>query len=110
MESQKRRVPEVDSVSHGGIRYEVLRGARAQGFAQNGGVIAAVEEASGRTMWTVVVYKTEFDPHEERDVQDVFITSLALSPDGTRLNVENERRQRFTVDLSDRSVTEVTGR
>jgi hypothetical protein len=43
MESAKRRVPKVEPVTAGRIRYEALRAARARGFKQNGGVIAAID-------------------------------------------------------------------
>jgi hypothetical protein len=48
MESPKRRAPSVTPVVGGGTRYEVLRGARSRGFAQNGGIVAAVDVASSK--------------------------------------------------------------
>jgi hypothetical protein len=104
MENQKRRIPKVEPVSREGVRYEVVRGAKSRDFGQNGGVIAAVKEATGRELWTLVVYKVDFDPKEEADVQDVYITKLSLSKDGTRLLVETEKEQRFAVNLADRRI------
>lgn len=108
VESPKRRVPSVSPVSSGGIRYEAVRGAKGRGFDQNGGIVAAIDEASGDELWVLVVYRTTYDPMEEADVQDVFITELSLSDDGHRLIVENERKEMFEVNLADRSVTEVS--
>lgn len=105
-ESAKRRIPHVDPVISNGIRYEVLRGARSRGFKQNGGVIAAIDVASGKELWTLLVYTTVYDEKEEADVQDVFITELKLSGDGQSLIVKNEARKQFVVRLSDRSISE----
>src|SRR5215510_5471724 len=78
METPKRRAPApVRPVTGGGIRYETVSGARARGFPQDGGVIAAVDTATGKELWTLVVYQTPIDPHEETDVQEVYITRLA---------------------------------
>jgi hypothetical protein len=110
MERQKRKSPKVAPVSGGGVRYEVLGGARERGFGQNGGVIAAVSETGKKELWTLVVYRVEFDAREEEDVQEIYITKLALSKDGKQLVVDNERHRRFVVALSDRSVVEAPGK
>lgn len=104
MESAKRRVPQVAPVTAGGIRYEVLRGARSRGFQQNGGIIAAVDVATGKELWTLTLYQTRYDPQEEADVQDVFITSLAISKDGKKLLAKSERNKSYEVNLADRSI------
>lgn len=104
MESAKRMVPNVAPVTAGGVRYEVLRGARSRGFAQNGGIIAAVDAATGKELWTLIVYLIQYDPQEEADVQDVFITSLAMSKDGKKLLIKNEDKHTYSVDLADRAV------
>jgi tricorn protease-like protein len=110
MESQKRKIPKVAPVSREGIRYEVVSGAKERGFGQNGGVIAAVSEAGKKEQWTLVVYRVDFDAKEEEDVQEIYITKLALSKDGKQLVVDNERHKRFVVTLSDRSVVEAPGK
>jgi hypothetical protein len=107
MESFKRRVPKVEPVSQSGIRYEVVAGAKSRGFARNGGVIAALDEATGKECWTLQVYSVDYDPSEEEDVQDVFIVRLALSQDGRSLIVEDERHKRYEVSLEHRSVREI---
>lgn len=105
MESPKRRVPTVEPVLAGGIRYEVVRGARALGFAQNGGVIAAIDAASGKQLWTLAIYDTVYDAAEEADAQDRFITRMTLSPDGTHLLVDSENQRSYAVNLSDRRIS-----
>lgn len=104
MESAKRRVPNVPPVIANGTRYEVLRGARSRGFAQNGGIIAAIDTASDKELWTLVLYQTQYDPQEEADVQDVFITSLALSKDGQQLLAKSENKKSYAVKLADRTI------
>jgi hypothetical protein len=104
MEYAKRDVPDPQPVSSRGIRYEAAEG-KAHGFGQNGGIIAAVDEASGRTLWTLKVYDVAIDPAEEEDVQEVFISRLSLVPDGERLVVEVEDGRRFTISLRERAVS-----
>ncbi len=105
-ESAKRRVPRVEPVVANGIRYEILRGARSRGFAQNGGVIAAVEVASAKELWTLQVYAVQYDPAEECDVQDVYITEMKIDAAAKVLVLKNEARRSFRVKLADRSVSE----
>ena len=106
MESLKRRVPNPKPVSHDGVRYEVLLTGRSRGFEQNGGIIRAVDKANSSELWTLVVYRVDIKPEgEEPDAQEVFITKLALEAGGKRLVVDNERKERFRVDLSNRAVT-----
>jgi hypothetical protein len=87
------------------VRYEVTAGPRNKGFKQNSGVISAVEEATAKVVWTIVVYKVTYEAGEETDAQDVFITDLKLGPDGKTLLVTNEAGKRFSVKLDDQSVT-----
>ena len=58
MESAKRRAPSARPVEHEGVRYEQLRRPKEQGFKQSGGVIAAIDEASGEQLWAVQLYET----------------------------------------------------
>jgi hypothetical protein len=106
MESAKRRVPKVEPVTAGRIRYEALRAARARGFKQNGGVIAAIDTKTSTELWTLQVYETQYDPNEGADVQDVFIVSLKLADKGKTLLVEDENGRTYTVDTEKRKVVE----
>lgn len=106
-ESAKRRVPRVDPVVAKGVRYEIVRGARSRGFAQNGGILSAVDVASGKELWTLQVYVVHYDPAEEADVQDVFITEMKLDAAANVLLLKNEERKSFKVNLADRSVAEI---
>ena len=67
------------------------------------GFVVATGISSGKEMWRVRIYEVRVNPELERDVQDVFITSLAVK-DGTLL-IANERGEKFALDLQTRKVT-----
>jgi hypothetical protein len=93
----------VEPVRIGALRVEAVHWGSELGVAENGGWLRAVDAASGEPAWTLQVYKTEYNPDKERDVQDVFITSLSAGPQG--LEVTDELERRFLVDPDRRSVT-----
>jgi hypothetical protein len=98
--SHKRSAPlKVTPVEHRGIRYAVVRGAKGRGLPQNGGYIEATEIASGRPLWLVKVYEVVYDPDIEDDKREVYISRLRLDAARGRLLVENERDERFAVEL-----------
>jgi hypothetical protein len=103
---KKRSGPEpVDPVSNAGIRYEVVHWGKGRGLEQNGGYVAAIDEASGNELWLLRVYEVNYDSDMEDDKLDVFITRLSLSPAEQRLVVENEHGERYNVDLRNRQVS-----
>lgn len=110
MKMSKRSVPEPAPVILDGVRYQVEFGGKGHGFPQTGGVIAAVDEATGEVRWTLVVYLVTFNPNKEEDTQEVFITELMPSADGQKLLITNEEGQRYSVTLSTRSVAMDTDR
>jgi hypothetical protein len=95
--------PRVDPIDVDGVRYEQVRNGLLVGLDQMGGWLAAVDIASGQQLWVLKVYDNRRDPSLEGDAQDVFFRSMSRQPDGTLL-IENERRRRFVVDPSRRSV------
>jgi hypothetical protein len=104
-ESFKRKGPKpLTPLKINGVRYTEIRDARSRGYDQPGGIVAAIDEKTGNELWSVLVYQTQYDKKEESDVQDVFITSIEVSPDGMSLLVTNERKRRFSINLSDHSV------
>ena len=107
MESAKRRAPAAKPVVAKGTRYEQMRRPREHGFTQDGGVIAAVEVKTDKILWTVQLYKTEFDAAEERDAQEVYVKDLALDKSGATLLATDERKRVWSVDLATHIVTPV---
>lgn len=106
MESAKRRAPAAKPVTHKGVRYEQVKAARSRGFGQNGGVIAAVDVASGKELWTLQIYQTQYDPNEETDAQDVYIEELRVDAKAGVLLARDERGRTFRVNLKERSIVQ----
>lgn len=110
MESAKRRAPVAKPVVAKGIRYEQMRRAKDHGYTQSGGVIAAVDEKTDKVLWSVQLYKTEVDPAEELDAQEVYVKELALDKSGHSLLATDERGRVWGVDLATHAVTQVSGK
>jgi hypothetical protein len=102
---KKRLAPEpVTPISFEGRRYEVIDFGKARGLDQNGGYVAAIDEASGLELWVQRVYRIRYERRLEGDKQDVFITRLTLLPATRALLIENERGARYRLDLHNREV------
>lgn len=66
------------------------------------GFVVATDLGTHKTLWRVRIYTVHIDPALERDVQDVFITSLSLERGG--LVITNESGDRYSLDLVTRKV------
>jgi len=88
-----------------GLRIEAVHWGRARGLGQNGGYIEAFDAATGKSAWLLQVYKIDYEPKMEEDVQDRFIRQLALACGGHVLLVTDERGQCVEVELATRQVT-----
>ena len=98
----KRAAPaDVPPVVYDGARYEAPHFSNPCG--QNGGCVVAYDDATGAQLWALRVYCTQYDPNLETDVQDVFITSLAV--ENGQLNVTNEKGLHFAIDLHTQDVS-----
>jgi len=97
----KRTVPRaVEPVTVHGVTYSAP--ATAMGF------VVACDASSRRELWRQRIYRIRVDPSLERDVQDVFITSLTLR--GGSLVIANEHGERYALDLSTRKITRESDR
>ena len=67
------------------------------------GFVVATDARSRKELWRERIYTVRVNPELERDVQDVFITSLAVE-NGT-LIITNERGDTYALDLATRKVT-----
>jgi len=95
----KRAKPaEVKPLVHEGVSYRAGHSADDKG---NGGTVEAVDVHTGKRLWMVTVYEVPYDDRET-DVQDVWITTLAIEK--RCLVVTNERQARFCVDLNTHTV------
>jgi hypothetical protein len=92
----KRSAPEpVHSIIVGRVEYS------APGWPM--GFIIATDTRTRREIWRKRIYRVRIDPTLERDVQDVFITSLTLVHDN--LFITDERGRRYALELTTRRVT-----
>lgn len=102
MPSVDRNAPEpVAPVDYQGVRYEV-------DTDEGDGVVRATEISTYKPLWMVTVYPTAYDPNLEKDVQDVYITSMAIDKAKGRLLVSDERNRAWAVDLKSQKVTLLT--
>jgi hypothetical protein len=95
---------EVPPAVIGGIKYTAPHWCRINGKDQQGGYIEARDFNTGRLLWELRVYEIKYEPGLEQDVQDIFITSLKVM-DG-KLQVANEKGDKFVVDLAQRKVVQ----
>jgi hypothetical protein len=94
--------PELAPVVIDSVSYSVLHFGLAEGLEQNGGYLVANDRHTGKRLWLLKVYENKIDPNLERDVQDVFITSLKKS--GKLLEVIDEKGRHYSVDPKTRQV------
>jgi hypothetical protein len=66
------------------------------------GVVVATDRQSRKKLWQKRIYRVARNPALESDVQDVFITSLAI--EGNALIIRNERGDQYVLELSTRKV------
>jgi hypothetical protein len=104
MESAKRRAPVVKPVIVQGVRYEPLRRPDEHGFTQSGGVLAAIDDKTGKYLWGVQLYVTSLDVAEERDVQEVYIKELAHDKARHAILATDERKRVWSVDITTHAV------
>ncbi len=83
---RKRRAgpPIVTALIHDGIKYE-RDGMNKVVATKVGG------EIGNRILWNIPIYAITYDPHVERDVQDVWINSLSINASENCLVVKTER-------------------
>ncbi len=104
MEFFRRAAPKpVEPIVVGNVRYQVMFGTRKR-FNQSGGIVGAFNVTTGEELWAIAVYKTAYDEKEEIDAQDIFITTMAITPDGTHLTITDTGKRTFLVNLIDQAV------
>jgi hypothetical protein len=99
--------PTLPAVTLHGVRYEQAPLVPDDGTRQRTGWLDAYRGTSQAQLWRVRVYALKIDPKLEDDVQDVFFRSRVASPDGREILIENERGERFALDVRTRDVRSV---
>jgi hypothetical protein len=102
-QNAKRTAPkEVAPVVYDGIRYSAPHWVMANGKRIAGGYIEAFNAKTNKKLWRIKVYEIRNSPELEKDVQNVFITSMVIEKN--QLVVVNERDERYEIDLKTRKV------
>jgi len=101
----KRAVPQqVAPVEYEGVIYKIVPWANDNGTSQNGGFIQAIDKSTNKVLWQLQIYKTKYMSSIERDVQDVFITSIKIDSEHKILLIQNEKGLMYKVSIKDRRV------
>ena len=106
-DAKRLRPAEVNPVEKDGIQYRAPHWGNAEDKKQNGGYIEAWDIKHNKWLWSLRVFQPEINTAKERDVQDVFITSLAFM--GNELHVGNEHGDVYLVDLKTRKTKKLAG-
>jgi hypothetical protein len=69
------------------------------------GYIEARDVKTDELLWDVKLYDIEHDPHLERDVQEIYITSIQLESGG--LKVSDEFNTKYFVNLKTKEVEKI---
>jgi hypothetical protein len=101
----KRGAPvEVLPVKVGNIEYSV---PHRNGTQKQMGYLNARDVKSGKLIWSRQIYAVKYDPNMERDIQDIFITSITVQ--GNHLFITNERNSKYQLDLKTFEVKVIKG-
>ena len=69
------------------------------------GYIEARDPKTDEILWDLKIYDIEYDPHLERDVQEIYITSIQLASGG--LEVSDEFNTKYFVNLKTKEVEKI---
>jgi hypothetical protein len=102
-----KRLPpkEVEPFEFQGVRIIAPHWGLQEGRDQNGGYIQVLDLKTNELLWDLQVYQVIYDPNVEKDVQDVFIESLAAS--GNSFVVVDEKGGHYFVDLEKKKVGKI---
>ncbi len=102
----KRRAPEeVPAIVTDKAVYSAPHIRRPQFPARNPGFVEARHPKTKKLLWWIQVYQIKYDPNLERDVQDVFIKTMALDPKSNSLLISDEKSRTYVLSLATREVT-----
>jgi hypothetical protein len=67
------------------------------------GFVVATDSGSRKELWRERIYTIKYVPDLEKDVQDVFITTLVI--EGASLIVTNEKAESYALDIATKKIT-----
>jgi len=102
--------PEVPPVVMQGLRISISNEPSCGGalpdnskVQQHGGCLEIWDLQNNKKLREILVYRTDYKPDLESDVQDVWISSMSV--EGDRLVVRNELGEEYQVDLKTKSIS-----
>lgn len=89
----------VDPLEKDGIKYEQLLSHPNSDYKNKTGWLRAIQSATNKELWVKQVYQYDIDSTLELDVQEIYFRSMVFDADATTILIENERGDRYSVDL-----------
>ncbi len=89
----------VDPLEKDGIKYEQLLSHSTSENKNRTGWLRATQSATNKELWVKQVYQYDIDSTLELDVQEIYFRSMVFDADATAILIENERGERYSVDL-----------
>jgi hypothetical protein len=105
VQKERAEVPQAESVTAAGVRYEAPPWTRVLGLPQNGGYVFAFDALSGAELWRVKLYGLQGSPELETDKREVFIVEMRVDAAARRLRAVDDRGRCWLLDLKTRRVT-----
>lgn len=105
--AEAKRVPpkDVEPVIYKDIKYIAPYFKIINKEVRRCGYVEAWDLKTNKKLWDIQVYKIDYDPILEQDVQDIFITSLTIKNE--RLVVVNERNEIYEIDLKTKTISKI---
>ncbi len=100
--------PDIEPIEHQGIRYEQDNHGDQSGD-QPGGYLVAVDAKTGQRLWRLKVYEVPDPRAIGRPTLARYFRAMRLAPDGATLEIENEAGGVYRVDLTIRTVAQISG-
>ncbi len=92
----------VPSISHEGMRYEVVHQPTGYARDQTGGYVTVRDIKTNKINKDLKIYDICYNLKLERDVQDVFIKRMVQT--GNQLELENESGEKFILNLKNHHI------
>lgn len=98
-------IPQVASVVHDGVQFEVCQRAQSHGYLQRLGVVRAIDLRNGEELWSRAAYPARVVQAKKTDGGDraVEVAIVSLRLDDGKLVVENAEGGVYDMDLDGRT-------
>lgn len=104
----KRSAPKkAEPVVFQNIKYLAPAFTESNNHKQLSGYIEAWDTRANKKLWELKIYDIKYDPGLEKDVQEIYITSLRI--EYGKLIVTNEAGEEYEVELATKKVTKRSG-